>query len=166
MKRIKVINDPTDLIPVLRALDSDVKQKVFKDVSEKWVTLTEVEKGYGEEGKRALLFFEKMKLVDTMWQAGEGNVQEKAYHSYYMSFHINTSCPIMEISDVLSVAVMSEEDYRSLENKVLEIVGSDGVFAGDVTEKLQLNPTLLKAVVRRSDHLEYKGHRIEPLSEG
>ena len=161
MKRIKVINEPTELVPMLRALDSPIKRDVFNAVSKDWCTLKDIEDTYGDEGKDALEFFEKMKLVETMWQTTDDNTQEKAYHSYYMSFHINTSCPVQEISEILAVAVMPEKEFKKLENSIIDMVGDDGMFAGDVSEQKELTMTMLKSLVKRSFKLEYRGHRVE-----
>jgi predicted DNA-binding ArsR family transcriptional regulator len=162
MKRIKVINEPTELVSILRAVDTKVKREVFKEVSQDWCTIKAIEDKYGEEGKEALMFFEKMKLVETKWESGEKG-SEKAYHSYYMSFHINTSCPVIEISDVLAVAVMQKKEFDKYEKKIKKLVGEDGKFAGDIAEELGISPTMLKSIVKRSSVLEYRGHRVEIL---
>lgn len=161
MKRIKVINEPTELVPMLRALDSPIKRDVFNAVSQDWCTLNDIEEKFGDEGRIALEFFEKMRLVETMWQTTEDNTQEKAYHSYYMSFHINTSCPVQEISEILSVAVMPDKEFKKLEKSIIDLIGEDGMFAGDVSEQKDLSMTMLKSVVKRSDKLDYRGHRLE-----
>lgn len=161
MKRIKVINEPTELVPMLRALDSPIKRDVFNAVSKEWCTINDIEEQFGDEGRIALEFFEKMKLVETMWQTTEDNTQEKAYHTYYMSFHINTSCPVQEISEILSVAVMPEKEFNKLEKSIIDLIGKDGMFAGDVSEQKELSMTMLKSVVKRSDKLDYRGHRLE-----
>ena len=145
MKRIKVINEPTELVPMLRALDSPIKRDVFNAVSKDWCTLNDIKDQFGDEGRDALEFFEKMKLVETMWQTTDNNTQEKAYHSYYMSFHINTSCPVQEISEILSVAVMPEKEFKKLEKSIISLIGDDGMFAGDVSEQKELSMTMLKS---------------------
>jgi predicted DNA-binding ArsR family transcriptional regulator len=161
MKRIKVINEPTELVPMLRALDTEIKREVFNAVSQEWCTIKDIEDRFGKEGKESLEFFEKMKLVETMWQSTENNTQEKAYHTYYMSFHINTSCPIQEISEILSVAVMSDKEFDKVEKSIITLIGDDGMFAGDVSEQKNLSMTMLKSLVKRSTKLEYRGHRVE-----
>jgi len=161
MRRIKVINEPTELVPMLRALDTTVKRQVFQEVTNDWNTAEQIEEKYGEEGKDALLFFEKMKLVETMWQSREDNTQEKAYHTYYISFYINTSAPVTEISDILAAAVMDDKEFNKLETKIFKLVGEDGMFIGDISEQEDLSSTFLKALVKRSTKLEYRGHRIE-----
>jgi predicted DNA-binding ArsR family transcriptional regulator len=162
MKRIKVINEPTEIVPMLRALDSKIKREVFNAVSNDWYTLNDIEDKFGKEGMEALAFFEKMKLVETMWQTTEDNKQEKAYHTYYMSFHINTSCPVLEISEILSVAVMPDKEFQKVEKSIIDLIGPEGMFAGDVSEQQDLSMTMLKSLVKRSVKLEYRGHRVEP----
>lgn len=164
MNRIKVINEPADLVSILRALDTEVKRNVFKEVATGWKTVREIEEKFGEEGKNALQFFEKIKLVESRWQPSNGE-PEKAYYTYYVSFHINTSCPIYEISDVLSAAVMSEEEFERFEEKICKSIEKEGKFAGDVADELSISPTMLKSLVRRSRKLDYRGHRIERYRE-
>jgi len=165
MNKIKVINEPSELVPMLRAVDTPVKRDVLKEVTMEWKTLKEIEDKYGVEGKEALKFFEKMKLVETRWQPSGGARPEKAYHTYYNSFHINASWPVYEISDVLSVAMMPEEEFLELEKKILDQIGKEGKFAGDVAEAMGLTSTMLKSVVKRSVRLDYRGHRLEKIKE-
>jgi len=161
MNRIKVINEPSELVPMLRAVDTKVKRDVLMEVTLEWRTSKEIEEKYGHEGKEALKFFEKMKLVETKWQSTSGSHPEKAYHTYYTSFHINASWPVYEISDVLAAAMMPENEFKQIEEKILDQVGPDGRFAGDVAENLGITSTMLRSLVKRSVKLDYRGHRIE-----
>ncbi|MBM4236902.1 MAG: ArsR family transcriptional regulator [Euryarchaeota archaeon] len=165
MNRIKVINEPSELVPMLRAVDTRVKREVLKEVTLEWRTSKEIEEKYGPEGKEALKFFEKMKLVETKWQSSSGSHPEKAYHTYYTSFHINASWPVYEISDVLAAAMMPEDEFQDIEKKVLQQVGPEGRFAGDVAENLGITSTMLRSLVKRSVKLDYRGHRIERLKD-
>ena len=164
MNRIKVVSDVSELVPILRAVDSETKRNLFQEVTQNWLTAKQVQEKYGEEGVEAIRFFEKMKLVETKWQTGVGPegrpVPEKAYHAFYGSFHINASTPVNEISDVLSVAMMPEEKYKKIEEKVHKMVGADWMFSGDVADDLQVTQTTLKALVKRSGRLDFRGHRI------
>ncbi len=165
MNRIKVISEPSELVPMLRAVDTPVKRDVLKEVTLEWRTAKEIEEKFGAEGREAILFFEKMRLVESRWQSTGGNYPEKSYHTYYTSFHINAQWPVYEISDVLAAAMMPEEDYRELEDKIVEEVGERGCFSGDVAESLGLTSTMLRSLVRRSVRLDYRGHRIELMKE-
>ena len=165
MNRIKVVNEAADLVVIFRAVDTDVKKEVLKEVSLDWRTTKEIEEKFGAEGKQALQLFDKMKLVETRWQQSQTSAPEKAYHTYYSSFQITASCPIYEISDVLAVAVMPDAKYKKIEEKIAKSVGPDGKFAGDVGEDLKVSQTMLKSLVKRSSRLEYRGHRIERIKE-
>jgi predicted DNA-binding ArsR family transcriptional regulator len=161
MKRIKVINELTDLVALLRAMDTPVKKKVFQEATESWITTKGVEERHGEEGVEALTFFEKMHLVETSWQIDSEFNKEKIYHSYYVSVHLNTSAPITEVSDVLYIAAMPELDFKELEQRIFDRSGKEGIFSGDLSKDLDLTPIMLKSLVKRSGRLAYKGHRIE-----
>lgn len=166
MARIKVITEPAELVPMFRAVDTKIKRAVLKLVTLEWHTMRDIEKQFGSEGKEALTFFEKMKLVETRWQtSAELQQPEKAYHTYYTSFHINASWPVYEISDVLAAAVMPEKEFLKIEKQIYVLVGPTGKFAGDVAEVLGATFTMLKSLVKRSTKLDYRGHRVERMKE-
>ncbi len=151
---------------MFRCVDTPLKREVFKEVCMAWKTEEEIMEKYGKDGVLALRFFEKMKLVEIRWQQKEDSIEPvNAYHSFYSSFHINASWPIFEISDVLYAAIMPEEDYKKLEDKIVEMVEERGKFTGDVAEELGVSATLLKSFVKRSVRLEYRAHRIELIKD-
>ena len=160
--RIKVVNDVSDLVPILRAVDSPLKLKLVHRLGESWLTLEDVENEFGAEGVKTLAFFEKLRLLDTRWVAREGRKQpDKSYHFYYSTININTTSPLAEISEVLAIATMPLREYTKIETKIHEAVGPEGRFFSDVAEELGMSPTRLKGLVKRSEKLEYRGHRIE-----
>ncbi|HEV2231392.1 MAG TPA: ArsR family transcriptional regulator [Thermoplasmata archaeon] len=162
MHRIKVVNDVSELVPILRAVDSSVKLKLVQRLGESWLTAEDIEREFGKEGSKALQFFEKLKLIDTRWVAREGRKQpDKSYHFYYSTINISTTAPLAEVSEILSIASMSDRDYVRYEKRIFDAVGDTGRFFSDVAEELGMSPTRLKGLVRRSDKLEYRGHRIE-----
>src|SRR5881628_818972 len=165
MNRIKVVSEPAALVPILRTVDSPVKREVFRAVTADWSTVQPIEERSGAEGAEALKFFEKMKLVETKWQASATMQPEKAYHAFYSSFHINATAPVTEISDVLYAAMMSEKDYAKIEKQIFDMVGDDGKFAGDVAENLKVSQTMLKSLVKRSSRLDFRGHRVMRFEE-
>jgi predicted DNA-binding ArsR family transcriptional regulator len=160
--RIKVVNDVSDLVPILRAVDSPLKLKLVHRLGESWLTLEDVEAEFGAEGVKTLAFFEKLRLIDTRWVAREGRKQpDKSYHFYYSTININTTSPLAEISEVLAIATMPLREYSKSETKIYDAVGTEGRFFSDVAEELGMSPTRLKGLVKRSEKLEYRGHHIE-----
>lgn len=162
--RIKVINDISDLVPILRAVDSPVKLRLVQRLAETWLTVDDIEKEFGSDGARALASFEKMKLIDTRWVTREGRRQPvRSYHFYYSTININTTSPLPEISDILAIASLSPKEFARVESRIYDAVGPEGRFFSDVAEDLKMSPTRLKGFVKRSDRLEYRGHRIERI---
>ena len=85
MMRTKVVNDSTDLIPLLRAFDNKTKKEVFKEILVDWKPYSEIKEKYGKEGIKALDQFDKMKLVETKWTTSEDGIDgrpQKKYKSY------------------------------------------------------------------------------------
>ncbi len=162
MSRVKVIKDVTELVPILRAVSTNVKKEVYTDLAEDWQTEEEIEEEYGEEGKQTLQLFDKMDLVETRWQH-TGRETQKAFHTYYSDVHIDASVPIEEISDVLFAAMMEEEKFKELEEQILESVREGETFANDISKKIGYSGITLKSFVKRSVKLNYKGHRIEEV---
>ncbi len=165
MNRIKVVSELAELVPILRAVDTDVRREVFKEVSNDWRTANQVQEKYGTEGVEALHFFEKLKLVETKWQTSASASPEKAYHAFYGSFHINASAPVQEMSDILSVAMMPEPKYKKLEERLCKSVGEEGKFAGDLADELAVSQTMLRALVKRSSRLDFRGHRVQKFED-
>jgi len=166
MKRIKVINEPSDLVPILRALDTEVRFNIFMQLIDGWLTIDEIEEKYGEEGIVAITYFEKVRLVETTWQPpvkkGAGPV--KAFRSYYTSFHLNVSLQINELAEILSVVMMPNKEYKAAEKRISDIVGPDGAYVGDVQKELDTSLLRLRSLVKRSTKLESRGQRIEPMT--
>jgi len=163
MMQAKLINDITDLAWLSRAFDNDIKRKVFEKVSKDWVTMEKIESEYGEEGKKALKFFEKIHLVETRWTMQEGKAK-KEYHAFYSAFHINVMSSIDVVRDVFSIILMNDEEFKEIEEKIYEFIG-EGELSREVERKFNLSPVQMKCIVKRSMKLEYKGMRIEPFSE-
>ncbi len=160
--RIKVVNEVSDLVPVLRAVDTPAKLKLLQRLSESWLTAEDVQKEFGKEGPRILSLFEKLKLVDTRWVARDGRkAPDKSYHTYYATININTTAPLAEVCEILAIASMDDREYAKVEQQIHDAVGEGGRFFSDVAEQLAMSPTRLKGLVKRSDKLEYRGHRIE-----
>ncbi|HID72002.1 MAG TPA: hypothetical protein EYP29_04575 [Thermoplasmata archaeon] len=161
--RAKVVSEATDLVPIMRVVDSETKRNLFMELTKEWMTEEEIENKFGEEGLRAAFFFEKMKLVRSKWQPTERGPM-KAYKTFYKSFKIDLTVPVLELTDVLKAATMSEEKFKEIEDKIIELIQEGENFFGTIATTLHCSPTFLKGIVKRSSLLEYRGHRIE-LSE-
>lgn len=159
MARVKVISEPADLVPLLRAFDSEVKREVFQRLTEDWVAESTIEEAYGDEGLEALGLLENAHLVETRWATGKGS-PEKAYKSFYTAFNLNVQTPAEEIGDLLHMAVMDGDEFHTLEDELVAMADGGGVSTRKAQEKLELTGAMLRGLVKRSAKLEVKGHQI------
>jgi predicted DNA-binding ArsR family transcriptional regulator len=163
MMRTKVVNDSTDLVPLLRAFDNKVKKDVFSELLQDWKPLSDIKEKYGNEGEDALEYFDKMKLVETKWttpEDGIGGHPQKKYRSYYSAFNINISCPVNEISEIFTVASLNKKEFQNLEDKIYIYIGEDGRFGNMVAENFNISNLALKGLVKRSNKFCYKGLKL------
>ena len=163
MLRTKVVNDSTDLVPLLRAFDNKTKKQVFNELLGDWKPLSEIKEKYGDDGRDALEYFDKMKLVETKWTTSEEGIEgkpQKKYRSYYSAFNINISCPVNEISEIFTVASLNNKEFEKLEDQIFNYVGEDGKFGNMVAENFNLSNLALKGLVKRSNKFCYKGLKL------
>jgi len=163
MMRTKVVNDSTDLVPLLRAFDNKVKKEVFNELLNNWKTLSDIKEKYGDGGEEALDYFDKMKLVETKWTTSEEGIDgkpQKKYKSYYSAFNINISCPVNEISEIFTVASLNSMEFENLEDRIYDFVGEDGKYGSMVAENFGVSNLALKGLVKRSNRFCYKGLKL------
>ena len=164
MKRVKLINDPAELISLFRAIDTPARRAVLTTLAEGWTPLSQLMEAHGEEALDTIHYYEKFKLVESRWEVTDVR-PEKAYRTFYNGFQISTSLTFDDARELLTVVLMSEEDFLEREARILELIGSKGLFTGDVAKEMELTPLQLKGLVRRSTKADFKGHYIIPLGE-
>jgi len=162
MSKIKGINDVSDMIGIFHTSDTEIKKNVFLDLIKGWMTEEDIEKKYGEEGKKALFYLEKIKLVESQWITFENGLRTKSYKAYYDTVQINITIPIVELPDIIYIATMNDEEIKKYEESILKIMGNQkSIFIGDVQTALNVSLTFLKGIIKRSSMFDIKGHNIE-----
>ena len=56
MKRVKLINDPAELVALFRAVDSEVRRNVLSTLAEGWTMISKLNEKFGEEANDCLLY--------------------------------------------------------------------------------------------------------------
>ncbi|MDP8011858.1 MAG: ArsR family transcriptional regulator [Thermoplasmata archaeon] len=164
MSKIKGINDVSDMIGIFHTSDSEVKKNLFLDLIKGWMTEEEIYKKYGEEGKKALFYLEKIKLVESQWITYDNGQRTKSYRAYYDTVQINITVPIIELPDIIYIATMDDTEIKKYEERILKIMGNQkSIFIGDVQSALNVSLTFLKGIIKRSSIFDIKGHNIEKV---
>lgn len=164
VSRIKVVNDVGELVSIFHAADSDTKRRLLLDLSTGWITMPVIEQKYGTEGKKALLYLDKIKLIESQWMTGE-NGPEKAFHTYYTNVQINLLGSMSDLADIIYATTLTDQQLMEYEDRIVEMITDpEGIFIGDVSEKLNISQALLRGIVKRSSMLQIKGYKISKVS--
>ena len=59
MKRVKLINDPAELVALFRAVDSEVRRNVLSTLAEGWTMISELNEKFGDEANDIIVYYEK-----------------------------------------------------------------------------------------------------------
>lgn len=165
VSRIKVVNDVGELVSIFHVADTDVKRRLLIDLSTGWITMPDIEEKYGQEGKKALYYLDKIKMIESQWMTGEKG-PEKTYHTYYTNVQINIMGTLEELADIIYAATISDDNLEEYENRIIDMTQpGEGVFIGDVSEKLEISQTLLRGIIKRSSVLHIKGYKIERVDD-
>jgi predicted DNA-binding ArsR family transcriptional regulator len=159
MVRVKVVNEAADLVGLLSSVDSPVKRDVFIALTSGWESEGAIANRFGDTGKAALSLLEKQDMLDSRWEpTPEG--PKKLYHARYSSFKIDTTAPMIELTEALAVAMMADFEFCDKEQVLVHMASEGGVNLLDAASRLSVSQTMIRSMVKRSAKLEMKGLRV------
>ncbi len=167
-KRTRIINDPSDLVPLLRAFGSDVHKKIFDELCLEWRTENELIAIVGDELSvhRSVALLRKSGLIETKWRVPEpGASPEKEYHSTYSRVQANFGASMEDLSELISLTFMSDEDLRMVTEKLQKMVNGGNNSLSNLSRELGLSQIFIRGVAKRAEGLAVRGQRIEPYLE-
>lgn len=167
-KRTRIINDPSDLVPLLQAFGSDVHKKVFDELSRDWHTERELTALVGDESSvhRSVALLRKSGLVETKWRVPEsGASPEKEYHSTYSRVQASFGASMEDLSELIRLTFMSDEELRTVTEKLQKMVGAGNTSLSNLSRELGLSQMFIRGAAKRAEGLAVRGQRIELYEE-
>ncbi len=167
-KRTRIINDPSDLVPLLQAFGSEVHKKVFDELCKGWHTESELIQAVGDKSTvhRSVALLRKSGLIETKWRAPEpGGSPEKEYHSTYSRIQASFGASMEDISEIIRLTFMSEDDLRDVIESLHKQVMSGNNSLSNLSREMNLSQIFLKGVAKRAENLAVRGQRIELYDE-
>jgi predicted DNA-binding ArsR family transcriptional regulator len=167
-KRTRIINDPSDLVPLLQAFGSEIHKKVFDELSRDWRTERELAALIGNESSvhRSVALLRKSGLVETKWRVPEpGGSPEKEYHSTYSRIQANFGASMEDLSELISLTFMSDEELRSVTENLQKQVAAGNTSLSNLSRELGLSQVFIRGAAKRAEGLTVRGQRIEPYDE-
>ncbi|MCZ7397789.1 MAG: ArsR family transcriptional regulator, partial [Candidatus Methanoperedens sp.] len=126
-KRTRIINEPSDVVPLLRAFGSETHKKVFDYLQKDWKTEDEIEQDLGLKVSDSLDVLKKSGLVESKWRMPQpGKKPEKEYHSSYSRVQVNFQCSIEDLADLIMITFKSDKEIRTYLDVIeKEVVGGN-----------------------------------------
>ncbi|PPA79560.1 MAG: ArsR transcriptional regulator [ANME-2 cluster archaeon HR1] len=161
-KRTRIINDPSDLVPLLRTFGSQTHKKVFDYLLIDWFTEKELIDNLDFDTEESLNILKKGGLIESKWRMPEaGKTPEKEYHTSYSKIQVNFQCSIEDLSDLIEITFGAENEYREMIEQIEnEVINGNQSMTG-LSRAIGTSPLHLRGVARRSNNLLVKGQRIE-----
>ncbi|VVB91068.1 ArsR transcriptional regulator [uncultured archaeon] len=165
-KRTRIVNEPSDLVPLLRAFGSDSHKKVFDSLQKDWKTEFEIEAEVGIKVQESLELLKKSGLVESKWRMPEaGKKPEKEFHSSYSRVHLNFQCSVEDISDLIMITFKSDSEIKNYVDMIEKEVVEGNQSMNGLQRVVDKSIMFIRGVARRSSILAVKGQRIELAGE-
>ena len=167
-KRTRIINDPSDLVPLLQAFGSDVHKKVFDELSKDWHTERELTALVGDESSvhRSVALLRKSGLVETKWRVPEpGASPEKEYRSTYSRVQASFGASMEDLSELIRLTFMSDDELRAVTESLQKMVGDGNTSLSNLSRELGLSQMFIRGAAKRAEGLAVRGQRIELYEE-
>lgn len=165
-KRTRIINEPSDLVPLLRAFGSDTHKKVFDSLQKDWKTEVEIEKEVGLNVVESLDILKKSGLIESKWRMPQpGKKPDKEYHSSYSRVHVNFQCTVEDLSDLIMITFQNDAEIRSCLDTIEREVSGGNQSMNGLQRVVDKSIMFIRGIARRSSILTVKGQRIELVGE-
>lgn len=166
-KRTRIINDPSELISLLRVFGIEQHKQVFDILSNEWKTLEELAQiSSNNNVSESLALLKKSGLIESKWRVPEpGKTPDKEYHTSYSKVQLNFQCSLEDLSDLIQLTLKTENEIRDLINRLEEEVKKGNQSMNGLCRIFDKSPMYIRGIARRSPHLNVKGQRIEWAGE-
>ncbi len=165
-KRTRIVNEPSDIVPLLRAFGSENHKKVFDCLQKDWKTEDEIEAEAGFKVNESLDLLKKSGLVESKWRMPEaGKKPKKEYHSSYSRVHLNFQCSVEDISDLIMITFKSDSEIKNYVDIIEKEVIQGNQSMNGLQRIVDKSIMFIRGVARRSSILAVKGQRIELAGE-
>jgi hypothetical protein len=148
MIRTKVINDSADLVSIIRAFDSPIKKEVFIEILKDWIPTSMILEKFGDEGRDALEFFDKMKLAETKWTTPNEGIEGNPKKCIDRSIHCSTSISPARLTKSAKSSTSHLLTTNNLKNLNQKYANSSETMARLVTRYQKT----LKSQIQHSKH--------------
>lgn len=163
--RTKVVDDASELVPLLRTFGSTTHKKVFDSLLTGWHTAEELSEMTGESVEvveRSLMMLRRCGLVDSQWRMVPGAPKPvKEYTCIYTKAYMNFRCSMNELAELIQLTFASDGELQDDMEKLTAEIESGNKSLINLSRVMGKSPMYIKGLARRTDELVVKGQRID-----
>ena len=99
MKRTRVINDPSDLVPLIEVFSNTEHRQVYNLLNDNWYTREELDLEVGRDTSKSLDALRRAGLLESKWRMPKsGESPKMEFQTSFTSIRSGFQCSIMESS--------------------------------------------------------------------
>lgn len=165
-RRTRIINDPSELVPLLQTFKSKEHKQVFNALSSEWMTQSQLNEMLGFDVDESLRILKRCGLLEIQWRMPKpGEKPEKEYHSSYSKVQANFQCSFEDLSEIITLTFTPYEDIKDLIEELEKEVKNGNRSMSSLTRNLNKSPLYVRSLARRSDKLTVMGQRLKMSEE-
>ncbi len=165
-KRTRILNDPSEMVPLLQTFHSKKHKQVFNLLLVEWMTKSQLEKAVGFDVSESIEILKECGLLESQWHMPEpGKKPEKEYHSSYSKVQTNFQCSFDDLSNVIMLTFTPYEEIAGVIDELEELVENGSHSMSSLTRSLNKSPIYVRALARRSEKLTVMGQRLKVKEE-
>ncbi|ADB57296.1 ArsR family transcriptional regulator [Archaeoglobus profundus] len=167
MRRVKLVNDVVDLVPILYMFSTTTYKNVYSALLDDWYTLNELKEMFGEGVEEALKILKSAGMLEVRWRMPKdpAGKPEKEYHVTYTHLNASFYVSLIELNKVLEVIFMPEDEFEEVVKKVIDEIKAGRMSVQHISRDLKLEPIVVRAIAKRSLKLNLKGNIVEIAKE-
>ncbi len=161
-RRVKLINNPSDLVPLLQIFTSREHKQVFDKLFEEWMTETELDNVVKGKSKESLGVLRGGGLIESRWRTpkpSEKPVEE--YHSSYSNVMANFQCSLDDLGNLIMISFMSDAEVQEIASKIVEAVKAGNNNMVDLSRVLKMKQALIRGIAKRDSSIVASGQRVK-----
>lgn len=159
---IRIVNDPVELVPLFITFNNAYHKQIYDLLNRAWMTEEELaEQVGGGAVEQCLKVLRKGNLIEEQWRMPEqGKKPEKEFRAIYSKFRANFQCNFSDLSDLLYIAISSDDKFQDIVKGVEEEIRSGNTSINDIARKFSVSPVFIKGLAKRIPHMDVKGQGL------
>ncbi|BDC35913.1 ArsR family transcriptional regulator [Candidatus Methanoliparum sp. LAM-1] len=160
-QRVKIISNPTDLVPILYIFNSALHRSVYNELLRGWKTEKELEEIIRMDINKSIELLKAGHLISGRWRTPErGEKPEMEYTAIYSKIKADFQSNFSDLAEIIDIAIMDDETFEEYETKVIKKISKNKKSVNEICRELDYPLYFLKGLLKRSLLLDLRGQDV------